>query len=111
MSSDYKVVSIHGRLFQKTSIDERIYCVPVANDDLEEDRLTIQHAVLRRLLGDCLVSSRIPLGDPTKVLDLGYGGGDWCVQFAEEFENCEVRLSQGALRFAISLPTSPAPPC
>jgi hypothetical protein len=90
MSSDFEVVSIHGRIFQKTSIDERIYCVPVANDDREEDRLTTQHDVLCRLLGDSLISSRVPLNDPSKALDLGYGGGDWCVQFAEEFEDCEV---------------------
>jgi len=90
MTDDLERVSIHGRIFQKASIDERIYCVPIANDDREEDRLTAQHDVLCRLLGDSLISPRVPLSDPSKVLELGYGGGDWCVQFAEEFEDCEV---------------------
>jgi hypothetical protein len=91
MADDLERVVIHGRIFQKTSIDERIYCVPIANDDCEEDRLTAQHDILCRLLGDSLISSRVPVSDPSKVLELGYGGGDWCVQFAEEFEDCEVR--------------------
>jgi hypothetical protein len=90
MSDDTETVIIHGRIFQKTSVDEKIYCVPVANDDLEEDRLTIQHNLFCRLLGDALVSPTIRLGNPSRVLDCGYGGGDWCVQFAEEFEDCEV---------------------
>jgi ubiquinone/menaquinone biosynthesis C-methylase UbiE len=54
--------------------------------------LTAQHNILSRLFGDALTSSRIHLGNPSKVLDCGYGGGDWCVQFAEEFEDCEVRM-------------------
>jgi hypothetical protein len=95
MSNDAERVAIHGRLFQKTSVDERIYCVPVANDDVEEDRLTAQHALFCRLLGNSLVSSTIRLREPSKVLDCGYGGGDWCVQFAEEFEDCEARSVRG----------------
>jgi hypothetical protein len=91
MSEHYETVNINGRIFQKTSVDERIYCVPVANDDLEEDRLTAQHDIVSKLLGNAFVSSTIPLRNPGKVLDCGYGGGDWCVQFAEEFEDCEVR--------------------
>jgi hypothetical protein len=94
MSGDLETVHIHGRLFQKVSIDEGIYCVPIANDDGEEHRLIAQHRLLYRLLGDSLVSARVRLHDPMKVLDLGYGGGDWCVQFAEEYEDCEVRLSR-----------------
>ncbi|KAH8709957.1 S-adenosyl-L-methionine-dependent methyltransferase [Phaeosphaeriaceae sp. PMI808] len=90
MSDDFERVTVHGRIFQKISIDERIYCVPVANDDREEDRLTAQHNIMGRLLGDALVSSIVRLRNPTKVLDCGYGGGDWSVEFAEEFEECEV---------------------
>jgi hypothetical protein len=93
MSGDLETVHVHGRLFQKVSIDEGIYCVPIASDDGEEDRLIAQHKLLYRLLGDSLVSARVRLHDPRKVLDLGYGGGDWCAQFAEEYEDCEVRLS------------------
>ena len=92
MSEDTQRVSIHGRVFQKISIDDRIYLAPIANDDREEERLTAQHDILARLFGGALFSPGIRLRDPQKVLDCGYGGGDWCVQFAEEYEDCEVRI-------------------
>jgi hypothetical protein len=90
MGDDTERVSIHGRVFQKISIDEGIYYAPVASDGSEEDRLTAQHEILCRLFGDALVSSKVRIRDPSKVLDCGYGGGDWCVQIAEEFEDAEV---------------------
>lgn len=90
MDGDFECVSIQGRTFQKVSIDQRIYCVPVANDELEEDRLTAQHNVLFKLFGNALVSPSVRLKDPRKILECGYGGGDWAVQCAEEFEGCEV---------------------
>lgn len=91
MSEDTQRVLFHGRVFQKISVDDSIYLAPVANDDREEDRLTAQHDIVCRLFGNSLISPRIPVRDPRKVLDCGYGGGDWCVQFAEEWEDCEVR--------------------
>jgi len=97
MGDDFAMVSMHGRIFQKISVDEKIYCVPVANDDREEDRLTAQHDIFQRLLGDSFVSSTISLRDPNSVLDCGYGGGDWCVQFAETFEDCRVRFDPGVV--------------
>lgn len=92
MSEDTLRVSIHGRVFQKISIDDKIYLAPIANDDREEDRLTAQHEIVSALFGNVLVSPRIPLRDPRKILDCGYGGGDWSVQCAEDFEDSEVRL-------------------
>ncbi|KAH9868879.1 hypothetical protein J1614_007954 [Plenodomus biglobosus] len=91
MSADTERVDILGRTFQKISIDDNIYFAPVAIDDREEDRLTAQHDILTRLLGNSLISRRIPLVKPARVLDCGYGSGDWCVQFAEEYEDTEVR--------------------
>ncbi|KAL5115160.1 hypothetical protein ACEQ8H_006914 [Pleosporales sp. CAS-2024a] len=91
---DTQMVSISGRVFQKLSIDERIYCAPVANDDLEEDRLTAQHELFHKLLGNSLISSNIRMMSPRSVLECGYGGGDWCVQFAETYEDCKVRQSK-----------------
>lgn len=92
MSEDTVRVNIHGRVFQKISIDDRIYFAPIANDEREEDRLTAQHEIMSRLFGGALFSPHIRLRDPQKILDCGYGGGDWCVQFAEEYEDCEVRI-------------------
>jgi hypothetical protein len=92
MSDDFRTTNIHGRTFQKISVDDRLYCVPVANDELEEDRLAAQHLIMFRLFGDRLFFPGIQVVNPRSILDLGYGGGDWCVQCAEEFEDCEVRL-------------------
>ncbi|KAL6710944.1 hypothetical protein ACN47E_006819 [Coniothyrium glycines] len=90
MVEDTEMVSYNGRIFQRISIDDRVYLAPVASDDREEDRLTAQHNIVIRLFGGSLFSPSIPLADPRRVLDCGYGGGDWAVQFAEEFEDCEV---------------------
>lgn len=90
MSTDTERVDVLGRTFQKISIDDSIYFAPVAIDDREEDRLAAQHDIFSRLLGDRLITRKIPLADPRRVLDCGYGSGDWCVQFAEEYEESEV---------------------
>lgn len=91
MVDDLRQLNIHGRIFQKTWVDNRVYCVPAANDELEEDRLAAQHSIMSRLFGDRLFFPGIQIASPRSILDLGYGGGDWCVQCAEEFEDCEVR--------------------
>ncbi|KAF2733005.1 S-adenosyl-L-methionine-dependent methyltransferase [Polyplosphaeria fusca] len=83
MREDLRRVNIHERDFQKYSVDNRIYCVPP-----EEDRLTAQHELLERLCGDRLWYPRIE--NPRKILDCGYGRGDWAVAVAEEYTDCEV---------------------
>ncbi|KAI4923403.1 hypothetical protein J4E85_008441 [Alternaria conjuncta] len=90
MSEDTETVSVHGREFQRTSLDEGVYYAPVAFDDREESRLTAQHEIVSRIFGDGLFSPRIPVGEPEAILECGYGGGDWAVQCADEFEDCEV---------------------
>lgn len=96
MEEDFQCVTIHGRVFQKIALDQGIYCVPVANDELEEDRLTAQHDAMYRLFSNNLFSPRMRIKDPHKILECGYGGGDWAVQCAEEFEDCEVRTPHSA---------------
>jgi len=95
MEQDFQCITILGRMFQKVSIDHRIYCVPVANDELEEDRLTAQHDALYRLFGNKLFSPHMRIKNPQRILECGYGGGDWSVQCAEEYEECEVRIPYG----------------
>lgn len=91
MSDDSEKVSVHGRVFQRISLDDRIYFAPVAVDDREESRLMTQHRLVCRIFGDRLFSSRVPMEEPRAILECGYGNGDWAVQCAEEFEDCEVR--------------------
>ncbi|KAF2264042.1 S-adenosyl-L-methionine-dependent methyltransferase [Lojkania enalia] len=90
---DLRRVIIHERDFQKLSVDNRIYCVPV--DEVcsnltkrEEERLETQHDIIFRLCGNRLFFPRI--NDPQKILECGYGRGDWAVAVAEDYEDCEV---------------------
>lgn len=58
------------------------------NDDVEQLRLTIQHQVLMHAFdGELTVA---PLSNPTHVLDVGTGTGEWAIRFAELFPGCEV---------------------
>ena len=49
----------------------------------------MQHNILYQLFGD---KSFFPdILNPTSILECGYGSGDWVVQIADEYEDCEVR--------------------
>ena len=61
----------------------------------EETRLETQHDVLLRVCGNKLFFPRID--NPRKILECGYGRGDWAVAVAEEYEDCEVRFSPFAI--------------
>jgi SAM-dependent methyltransferase len=59
------------------------------NDDIEAERLDMQHAMQSHLLGDRLFWA--PIGpNPQKVLDLGTGTGIWAIDFADMFPAAEV---------------------
>ncbi|KAF1832534.1 S-adenosyl-L-methionine-dependent methyltransferase [Decorospora gaudefroyi] len=104
MSEDEQRVTVHGRVFQKISLDDNIYFAPVAIDDREEDRLRCQDSIISDMFGGRLFSPRIPVIEPRAILDCGYGGGDFAVQCAEEFEDCEVT---GLDIFPMYLPDQP----
>ncbi|CAN9114820.1 hypothetical protein CC77DRAFT_1038502 [Alternaria alternata] len=104
MSDDSERVSVHGRVFQRISLDEKIYFAPVAIDDREESRLTAQHRLVARIFGDSLFSSRVSVENPSAILECGYGNGEWAVQCAEDFEDCEVTAVD---IFPMDLPDQP----
>ncbi|KAF2180497.1 S-adenosyl-L-methionine-dependent methyltransferase [Zopfia rhizophila CBS 207.26] len=79
-------VNIHDRDFQKFSVDNRIYCVPVDED--EEERLVTQYDVIHSLFGGRLYFPNIV--NPRKILECGYGLGQWAVAVAQEHAQCEV---------------------
>ncbi|KAF2019332.1 S-adenosyl-L-methionine-dependent methyltransferase [Aaosphaeria arxii CBS 175.79] len=97
---ELRIVNIHDRDFQKYSVDNRIYCVPV--DDYEEERLHLQHELLLRVCDQKLFFP--PIEYPLSVLDCGYGRGEWAVAMAENYEECEVT---GIDIYPISLPDEP----
>ncbi|PSN69184.1 S-adenosyl-L-methionine-dependent methyltransferase [Corynespora cassiicola Philippines] len=80
-----EIVTIHDREFQKLSVDQKIYCVPV--DEREEDRLASQHELIFRLFGTLFIPR---ISNPHKILDCGHGRGEWVVAVAEDYEECKV---------------------
>jgi SAM-dependent methyltransferase len=75
---DYR--EIHGRRYC------REYFMP--NDEIEQMRMTLIHQVFLHVLDGQLSSTVID--NPTRVLDVGTGTGDWAIKYAETHPNCEV---------------------
>ncbi|KAJ5172805.1 hypothetical protein N7492_005398 [Penicillium capsulatum] len=79
-------VAVHGRLYQKYSIDHRIYTGPI--DDEEAQRLDDQQQVFQKIFDDRLVFP--PIRRLRRVLDCGHGSASWAVDVAEQNPDCEV---------------------
>lgn len=75
---DYR--EIHGRLYCKE------YHFPI--DELEQMRESLNHQVFLHVLDGELTT--IPLENPTQILDIGTGTGEWVIRMAELFPQCEV---------------------
>lgn len=70
----------HGRRYC------RDYFMP--NDEDEQDRLRILHQIYLNIFN--LELTTIPLQDPTMVLDVGTGTGEWAMGMAECWPGCKV---------------------
>ncbi|KAH6965500.1 S-adenosyl-L-methionine-dependent methyltransferase [Fusarium venenatum] len=75
---DYK--EIHGRRYC------REYYMP--NDDIEQWRMAIQHQVFMHVLDGGLTLA--PIQNPSHILDVGTGTGEWAIKMAELQPQCEV---------------------
>ncbi|KAF2183321.1 S-adenosyl-L-methionine-dependent methyltransferase [Zopfia rhizophila CBS 207.26] len=62
---------------------------PVPNDEVEKDRLDLQHHAFRLTLDGALYRAPIRK-DVHNVLDIGTGTGIWAVEFAEEHPSAQV---------------------
>lgn len=65
---------------------EGTYLYP--NDEDEQDRLNLQHAIFRKLIGESLYLA--PIEDPHHILDLGTGTGIWATEIADQHPAAEV---------------------
>ncbi|KAL8911516.1 MAG: hypothetical protein Q9171_003324 [Xanthocarpia ochracea] len=81
-----QLTTIHGRDYQKFSIDHAIHFVPVDED--EADRLESQHRVLNIVFDGRLFFP--PVGPIRSVLDCGYGAASWAAEVAENDPDCTV---------------------
>ncbi|KAF1983327.1 S-adenosyl-L-methionine-dependent methyltransferase [Aulographum hederae CBS 113979] len=74
------------RSYQKYSLDNRIYCLPV--DEEEEERLDQQHRIFTLLFDDELFFP--PIEYPRRILDCGYGQASWTNAMAEMYYESRI---------------------
>ncbi|KAH0421431.1 hypothetical protein CcaCcLH18_13429 [Colletotrichum camelliae] len=58
------------------------------NDDLEQEREDMKHAMIFHLCGGAL--HNVPLKNPQRILDVGTGTGIWAIDMGDEFPEAEV---------------------
>ncbi|KAH8594763.1 putative Demethylmenaquinone methyltransferase [Bisporella sp. PMI_857] len=78
--SDVVYIDIHGRRYCKE------YYMPI--DELEQARLLMLSSVFYEIIDHRYTT--IDLSNPTKILDIGTGTGEWAMEMAEEYPNAEI---------------------
>ncbi|KAI1854834.1 hypothetical protein JX266_000952 [Neoarthrinium moseri] len=71
--------------------NDRRYCghtYYMPNDKVEQDRLLLVHEVYKSAFGD--EPTTIPLENPSAILDVGAATGEWAIDLADRFPDCEV---------------------
>ncbi|KAI0128879.1 S-adenosyl-L-methionine-dependent methyltransferase [Xylariales sp. AK1849] len=68
----------------------RRYCGSyyMPNDKLEQTRLLLVHEVYKSAFN--YEPTTVPLDNPTQILDVGVGTGEWAIDMADRYDDCEV---------------------
>ncbi|KAH8727077.1 S-adenosyl-L-methionine-dependent methyltransferase [Phaeosphaeriaceae sp. PMI808] len=82
--SIWDYVHSHGRTYHRYMAG----AYPFPNDNAENERLDMQHAILKALLSQ--KNWFAPLKRPKRMLDIGCGTGRWCLEMAKEFPKARV---------------------
>jgi len=85
-STLFESVEENGRAYHRYK--DGHYILP--EDELEQDRLDMQHAMFSRSLGGRLVLAPVTSKDVRQVLDLGTGTGIWAIEFADRHPHSHV---------------------
>ncbi|KAI1638311.1 S-adenosyl-L-methionine-dependent methyltransferase [Biscogniauxia mediterranea] len=84
-SSIYAHIYENGRRYHKYKHGR----YPIPNDDIEQNREDMKHAMMMEITDGQLFYS--PIGDqPSKILDLGTGTGIWAIEVADKYPSAEV---------------------
>ncbi|POR36202.1 Uncharacterized protein TPAR_03611 [Tolypocladium paradoxum] len=81
-----ETVDFFGRTYQKYALTNGVYFAPIDEDEIAH--LELMHSVLSRVFDDRIIFP--PVGSPRRILDCGCGAGDWAVDAAGRFPDCEV---------------------
>ncbi|KAK4125365.1 S-adenosyl-L-methionine-dependent methyltransferase [Parathielavia appendiculata] len=65
-----------------------VYCLP--NDEIEQERLDLTHALMTKGIGDHLFLAPIDTDKMHRVLDIGTGTGIWAMCMGDEYPNAQV---------------------
>ncbi|OAA65255.1 methyltransferase domain-containing protein [Niveomyces insectorum RCEF 264] len=85
-STVYHFVEEFGRTFHRYK--EGKYYLP--NDEQEQNRLDLQHAIAKQMLEGQLGLAPLDAQKPLRVLDIGTGTGLWAIEFAEKYPEADV---------------------
>ncbi|CZT46205.1 related to methyltransferase [Rhynchosporium secalis] len=79
--------SLYDTDVEYVTLHDRRYCenYNMPNDDAEQGRMQLLNSVLLDILDGHLTLA--PLRNPTKILDIGTGTGDWTIAMAEMYPN------------------------
>ncbi|KAF6837504.1 UMTA methyltransferase [Colletotrichum musicola] len=81
-----ETVTHQGREFQRYAVDNGAYFAPIDEDEME--RLQMMHIVLSIVFENSLIFP--PVTRPRRILECGFGVGDWAIEVAEQHPSCEV---------------------
>ena len=84
-SSVFEFVHEHGHRYHRKP--EAL----LPNDELEQDRLDLQHHIFRMLLDGGLTHTVLPDDKPLEIIDIGCGTGIWAIEMGDDFPNASIR--------------------
>jgi SAM-dependent methyltransferase len=82
--------TLHDSDIEYLTIHERRYCGDyyMPNDEEEQERGRMLHDIFRRIFDNRL--TLVPLHNPTKILDIGTGTGEWSMDMGEAYPKAQV---------------------
>ncbi|KAK2775225.1 UMTA methyltransferase [Colletotrichum kahawae] len=81
-----ETITYLGREFQRYAVDNGAYFAPIDEDEIE--RLQMMHYLFSIVFENSLIFP--PITRPRRILECGFGTGDWAIEVAQQHPSCEV---------------------